>query len=161
MRTKVRAVQMRGVWRGVYLGLKCRGFDDLLMWNERVEKGARKAPRVPGWATGWVEVPFMWWGKWWGSCFEELIVQHAERTLIAWVPCLRYIQSLTEAERKEPMNLAGLRGKGITEGVSLGLAPERWGVFNRLKREDRSSRNRNSILKIYIIMPVLQSIWED
>lgn len=51
-----------------------------------------------------------------------------------------YMQGLTEAERKKPMNLAGIGGKAITEEVSLALDPERSGVFNRQQREDRSSR---------------------
>ena len=39
-----------------------------------------------------------------------------------------YMQGLTEAERKKPMNLAGIGGKGITEEISLEMDPERSGV---------------------------------
>lgn len=66
-----------------------------------------------------------------------------------------YMQGLTEAERKKPMNLAGIGGKAITEEVSLALDPERPGVFNRQQREERSPRKRNIILKICVILPIL------
>lgn len=66
-----------------------------------------------------------------------------------------YMQGLTEAERKKPMNLAGIGGKGITEEISLEMDPERSGVFNRQQKEERSSRKRNSIFKICVILPIL------
>lgn len=66
-----------------------------------------------------------------------------------------YMQGLTEAERKKPMNLAGIGGKAITEEVSLALDPERSGILNRRQREERSSRKRNIILKICVILPIL------
>lgn len=61
------------------------------------------------------------------------------------MPCSRTTRSLTEAEAKEPVDLAGIRGKGIMMGLSLELAPERQ-VLNSLKMEERS-RKKNSFQK--------------
>lgn len=76
------------------------------------------------------------------------MVQHPKRTSFAICSCFNvHLRKYKKSAggREGPVNLAGIRGKGITEGTSLGLAPERWGVFNRLRRKERYPRKRNSI----------------
>lgn len=57
---------------------------------------------------------------------------------------LRNTHSLKDAERKEPINLVGIKEKESQKGVSLELAPETLGALNRLKwKKDLLGRGKS------------------
>lgn len=148
MTARATTVRVRGAGSLKLFRGKMWRFGDSLDVEWRGREGVKKSSWVSSWVTwmGRRAISVMGSGGelLWGAP-SSTSRKHFLCHTIAWVPCCRTTRSLTEAETKEPMDLAGIRGKGITMGLSLELAPERR-VLNSLKMEERS-RKKNSFQK--------------